>query len=240
MIYLDFDGVLFDSAREAYVISCLVANKTDYISNEEIYIRFLQARTYVTAAWNYEPVMNVLAERLQGAELAINLNKILAADPTEAALIFERKFFQTRALECLKNYNDWLALSPPFRFWGRVLPWIEDYVNEFTVLSTKDEPSIKEMLTYHRAPQSLRVLGRDAYEGAGRSKASVIDKDPLRSGRSILLDDSLAHLNAVRNIPNVTVVWARWGYVPVEDRQDNSEEALTEIKQLLRNNNASL
>lgn len=240
MIYLDFDGVLFDTAQEAFIVSCIVADEDTRMLNEADYARFLQARALVTAAWNYRAVMDALDRRLEDVALIGYLKHEFLVGPTHEDRLFEERFFQARRDVSTKDHSAWLALSLPFHFWSLILPLINGCEQKFTILSTKDEASIKEVLTYNGAPLGLRVLGRDAYERAGGSKAAILRNEIFTGEPSLFIDDSFEHIVEVRGVSGVKVFWARWGYVAPNEKMDNSEEAFNEVMRTIGGESVSL
>lgn len=58
MIFLDFDGVLFDTVREAYAVAVISSgryNSIDEIDFEaEHYQNFKKLRYLIAPAWNYK------------------------------------------------------------------------------------------------------------------------------------------------------------------------------------------
>jgi hypothetical protein len=231
LIFLDFDGVLFDTAREAYIVSRLAKNKDIYNIDEIEYSRFLDARSCVVSAWNYEPIMNGLELGLEGLELIAFINdKIFKGKSIEAA-IFESEFFKKREEFQTKNRGDWLALSRPFPFWSLVLPIIKENLDKFVILSTRDKGSIDEILAYYKAPV-IRVLSRLDYDYAGKSKANLI-RSLSSDGKSLWIDDSAQHLSEVEFCEDIKTIWARWGYVLAKDRFDNANEVIFAINQHL-------
>jgi len=237
LIYLDFDGVLFDTAQEAYVISKLALGKSHFIEDIAEYEQFLEIRPSVMSAWNYEPIMKGLQIGLKGVELSEFVNERILLGRSDKTNDFEKEFFKQREEFHKYNYQAWLKLSRPFQFWNLVLPLIFENLNNFVILSTRDEISINELLTNHGGPK-MHILGRNAYIAAGNSKAKAIKNFSLNHEASLWVDDNLEHLNEIENLFdsrhfNVETVWATWGYVKSKDRFDNSDNAIKAINKSL-------
>lgn len=237
MIYLDFDGVLFDTVQEAYIISKLALDKSAVIDDKDEYEQFLDMRSSVMSAWNYEPIMEGLSLGLKGLELNTYVNKKILLGRSAKTNDFERKFFKRREEFHMDNYQAWLKLSKPFPFWSLVLPLIFENLDKFAILSTRDEISINELLTYYGGPK-IKILGRNAYISAGNSKAKLIKNFSLKHEQSIWVDDNLEHLNEIKNSidcrqSRIKTVWATWGYVKSADQFDNTDNVIKVIKKSL-------
>jgi hypothetical protein len=232
LIYLDFDGVLFDTAREAYIITMLAKNRDISTINEIEYDRFLEARSCVMAAWNYEAVMNGLDLGFEGFELISFVNCEIAKGKSSAAFEFEQEFFKRREKFHLENRDEWLQLSKPFSFWHYALPIIENNLDKFVILSTRDRESISEILAFYKSPPIL-ILGRHDFDDAGKSKLNLI-KNFSNQVKSLWIDDSIQHLRENKIPNNIKTTWARWGYLAPQDRLDNVEDVIAEIKKFLQ------
>lgn len=232
MIYLDFDGVLFDTASEAYIISMLAKNRDISTINEIEYARFLDARSCVMAAWNYEAVMNGLDRGFEGSELISFVNYEVAKGKSSRAFEFEQEFFRRREKFHVENRDEWLQLSKPFPFWHYVLPIIENNLDDFVILSTRDRKSISEILTFYKSPPIL-ILGRDDFDDAGKSKLNLIKKFSNQD-ISLWIDDSPQHLSEANDLEYVKPIWARWGYVNPKDKLDNSNDVIFAINLQLK------
>lgn len=240
MIYLDFDGVLFDTAQEAYAISKLALGESHFIEDIAEYEQFLEIRPSVMSAWNYEPIMKGLRIGLKGVELGEFVKERILLGRSDKTNEFERKFFKQREEFYKYNHQAWLKLSRPFPFWNLVLPIIFENLNNFVILSTRDEISINEILTNYGGPK-MQILGRNAYVAAGNSKAKSIKNFSLNHEASLWVDDNLGHLNEIKNLINsrqcnIEIVWATWGYVKSKDRFDNSENVIKAINKIIRIN----
>lgn len=135
IIVLDFDGVICDSAFEAFRIAMYTAGaiKSAFDSSrDELYQNFYELRAYVGPAWNY---YYVTKEILHGEKYAWHLNNEVE--------LFEKNFFACRA-DAQSNKLAWLKLNP-------VYPKIREILSEFSydILTNKNTEAVVEILNYH-------------------------------------------------------------------------------------------
>ena len=91
MICLDFDGVLFDSAKEAFVIGCetFFGVDSNYDNSRVNYKRFLLLRPLVDSAWQYRTVFNILTDDLNDELMLIKGKQKLKSYPQKKDREFE-------------------------------------------------------------------------------------------------------------------------------------------------------
>ena len=88
-LILDFDGVVCDSAFEAFRIMLVAAGNTDSPLDptfDDIYKDFARLRPRVSPAWNYYYVAEEILR-----------DNVIEWSYTEPAALFERRFLETRS-----------------------------------------------------------------------------------------------------------------------------------------------
>lgn len=235
MIFLDFDGVLFDSAREAFE----VAFRTRFGEGEDAgrqaaWEAFIRLRPHVWSAWHYRVVMDAFAQGLEPPAALDAVQAVVGGAAGAQDREFESAFFACRQRLLAKDREAWLRLSPPYPFFDRLKPLLLVRPDAFCVVSTRNEASIRELLALHLEGTLPRIAGAETIGAAGGSKAQVI-RAVLRPGeRGMLVDDCRAHLDAAKGIEGLLLREAGWGYVPFAAVTDNSESVAEEIESRLR------
>lgn len=235
MICLDFDGVLFDTAKEAYI----VANKAYFNNTVEQnvlnrYSQFLLLRPFVVSAWQYLLVFDLISEDLDNKALLEKYKQQSVFEPTPRDRDFEYKFNNVRGDMANTSKNKWLDLHEPYTFFRLIRPILIKCPQYFQIVSTKNKKFILELLFNQGIHwEGDRIWGRDKFEECGHSKAEVL-KSYADSNASILfIDDSHKHLNEVRLLNNVEVMSADWGYTEINNVEDNTEIVVTRIANYL-------
>lgn len=234
MIYLDCDGVLFDSAREAFEVAFQVTfGRPSTEQDAPLLEQFGYIRPYVSAAWQYHAFFEAFRAGEYASDVS-EINAILKQHPEPDDRDFEDSFFTQRRALMDRDKQAWLNLSPPYHFLLELSEVLIREHEQFTILSTKNTDSIIEMLVAQNTNfAELRILGRDHIETFGGSKASAIENDPNRGPLNLFIDDCERHLADARYMDNVELFHARWGYVPKALKVDNSAIAVERIETFL-------
>lgn len=235
MIILDFDGVLFDSAWEAYEVGHLtvfgVRHGPADLSRWDL---FRALRWKILAAWQYKPVFDSIrfGETLSQAEIRLenSRNSGFSAEDKE----FESMFFECRKAWIERSREEWQRLSRPMPFFFAIRPLIEKHPEHFAIVSTRNEESIREMLQRFIHIDRLKIFGSAEFQANEESKAATIRKLVNPETISLFVDDGEDHLLATEGIPGLHTFLAGWGYVPAAKARDNSPQVTQTIIDLLK------
>jgi len=213
MLFLDFDGVLFDTVKEAYAVATIATNKYSTISevdfNTTHYKNFRDLRYLVSPAWNYKYILEELEkDKVSKADLVKKLRDAKKSDYKE----FEKLFFKTRKYLKYYNYEEWIKLNQPFDFLFDIKNILENYSNRVYIITTKDRDTIVELFRiYNIKFDKDRIFDKDDYESLG-SKKNII-QNLIIGKNNIFIDDSYKHINDCKSIEYLTTIQASWGYV---------------------------
>lgn len=237
ILFLDFDGVLFDTVDEAYYV-CL---NTQYCKSkrypEHSLDIFRKYRTLVGPAWNYFYVMDAIEN---GFDLSNNSMFIL----TDEAKHFEEDFFATRREIKKNDYKLWLKLNKKYYFLER----LEELQNELNlyiyIITTKDKQTVKDLLEEFKIDflKEEFILGKDIFTQLGSKRNMLLYILEKEHGQAIFIDDLYEHLKPCKNIENLMLVQAEWGYVDENNRSsylsnvDNTIKIIEEFTKGLRMN----
>lgn len=202
LVALDFDGVLFNSAYEAYQVCEEVAKSSSKFRNAIHFDEFMEYRSCLTDAWQF----NRLYSHERRLSDFSSLSEVKAdSDDWE----FAEKFFLARG-ELMKN-PDWAKLMSPYPFFYQIRENIRKYPHLFSILSTRNIASIQRTLEFYGIPD-ISINGQETIRQYG-SKLSVarsldwMTKDVF----TVYVDDMNAHLEPFEG--NVDLcIHAGWGY----------------------------
>ena len=199
---LDFDGVLFNSAFEAYSVANL-AIKGDPAYRQDIsYDEFLHYRSFVTDAWQYN--------RLYSRQHSLPSQALVEFQPEEIDWAFSRAFFAAR--ETIMQDPEWPKVMPPYDFFFLLRPLLLKYPERFTVLSTRNVQSIRETMAFHDA-DVVNVFGQEDIRRLGSKFAVAQDQHWLDVGKwfIVYVDDMNSHLEPFEGQIHLPL-HADWGY----------------------------
>ncbi|WP_394200981.1 cytidylyltransferase domain-containing protein [Marinagarivorans algicola] len=227
-VFLDFDGVVFNSVKESFVVAMLAVGLASDLSDVDFdgaeYQAFRAMRYEVGPAWNYYYVM----QSLGGGKLSIPSVKSVEAEK------FETDFFAARKKLRNSSYSDWLALHEVYDGFAPVIDMMRSNANKFSVITTKDESSVHSLLEDVLGVKGIPVYGANVFSKDG-SKGETIKNLMTLLGVSsgVYVDDSKKHLASCIGIKGLTLIHSQWGYVSDLDQNDNYNEVITRVRMLL-------
>lgn len=234
MIFLDFDGVLFNTVKEAYAVSMIATGKQKNISEinfeSEHYKQFLKYRYLVAPAWNYKYILDILEDNNEDFERQY-IDAVKKANINEYNE-FEDKFFNTRDLLKNSDFSNWLALNEPYDFLNKIKRLILAKQDKFILVTTKDKATVQKLLLM----EGIKFNDKSIYDKKDFEKYTnkadiikmIIDDKKIRN--AIFIDDNKKHLDDCRYINNLMLFEADWGYVsPNTSSSFSQEDILKEI-----------
>ena len=230
LFVFDFDGVLFDTARECLAIAYRAvralpaawaapyrASDTPAVDVESL---FLRHRHWVGPPWQYAVLLKTIAERALPATTEQFLAVAAALRP-ELEPFTERYFAARGALAA--DRARWLSLVTPYPDACRELRRLHAR-GAAAILSTRDDDSIR-LLLGHYADLSL-ATGELLPRSGPREKWEILLETAaargLQPGEIFFLDDYLHHALPARR-RGISAHLAGWGYLGEGD----AEAALT-------------
>lgn len=230
-LFLDFDGVLFDTVDEAYNI-CINTNmfKGNNFTVKDLEL-FKKYRFLVGPAWNYYFIMNSIINNDQ----LIDSSKFIK---TDNAMKFESDFFSTRKTIKEDNYTTWLKLNKKYYFLDKLVE-ILDKRTKVYIISTKDKDTVIDLLMSENITfiKSENILGKDSFNKYGTKKEIILSILKNKKYNAIFIDDLSEHLLPCESIESLRLIQANWGYVNSEDNYKylmNEHDTLTIIENLFK------
>lgn len=214
LILLDFDGVLFNSAYEAYQVCEFLAKNDSNYRSEIPFEEFMAFRRQLTDAWQFS--------RLYTKTRLLNDFRCLGQiKPDEHDWHFADTFFEARA-EMIKD-PDWAKLMAPYSFFYQIQPLLKQHANSFRILSTRNHASIVRTLDFYNA-NTVEVFGQEEIRTHGSKLAVAVANNWIRKDKYVVyVDDMHSHLEPFESKVN-QCIHADWGYdKPNEDSYSQSQ-----------------
>lgn len=233
MVFLDFDGVIFDSAIEAYAVAMITSGKAENLNDIDINSdhakAFLSQRYQIGPAWNYYYLLNAIDQKL-----VEQFSQFLPDQPGTEAKEFMASFFAVRKNLRKNNWDNWLTLNKLYEGSRGFLDLLENYENS-CIVTTKDRETVQALLQTNGVSREVKIYDASDYEKHG-CKSRLIDGLIKENSinKAIFVDDSYKHLEKCNWVSNLEVVHARWGYVAPDLYQDNKFEVLNKLTAMLQ------
>lgn len=220
---LDFDGVLFNSAYEAFNVAQETTRGRNGFRQDVEYDEFLRYRSVVTDAWQYN--------RLYSAERYTQASALRLIEPTDDDWNFARDFFAAR--KTLMADPEWPKVMPPYDFFLQLKPLLLEHSEYFAILSTRNVASIREALAFHDA-DVLPVFGQEDIREHGSKLAVARQQGWCTRGRylTVYLDDMNSHLEPFEGEVHLPL-HADWGYDSSTPGSLTASQVMTIFRSLL-------
>ena len=222
LFILDFDGVLFNSAYEAFTVSSKVG-MDDPRYREVNYEEFLAYRAVVTDAWQYR--------RLFSRDCSVPCDALRLVKPNQDDWDFSRDFFAARA-ELMAD-PQWPKSMPPYDFFLRLKPLLLAHREQFAILSTRNVQSIRQTLAFHDA-DVVPVFGQEDIRRAGSKLEVARENGWLENDRylTVYVDDMNRHLEPFEGAVHLPL-HADWGYDRLTPGSLSDHQVMTIFRSIL-------
>ncbi|MBN1835759.1 MAG: HAD family hydrolase [Spirochaetales bacterium] len=218
LVFLDFDGVICDSAAECFASSweaCFGRPHTEIppAQRDQRMADFLRLRPYVRSGEDFMICQEILYKGL-AVDSQADFDA-LAADKGAAEMARLRdRFYAARGALLRRDRAYWMRLNSLYPEMAAHLPQWAGHPGLF-ILSTKRSEFIAEILASAGIGFPLeRILHADK-SGKGRRLHQVLNR--WNPSSALLVDDQIDHLLAIRQTSDrVALYLAAWGYVKPE------------------------
>jgi len=220
LLALDFDGVICDSAREAFVVAvrtfALVFPEHPLGSaaeeSAELFARFVESMPLGNRAEDYAVQLAALAAEQALPDQAA-YDAFHASQNPERLRAFHRRFYRVRAAWAEADPAGWLARMAPYPGFCELLRRRAGDMR-LAIATAKDRGSVRKLLAAYGVADLFEggfVLDKDA----GEKKREHVTKLAALAGCApaevTFVDDKLNHLEDVATL-GARCVLAAWGY----------------------------
>ena len=199
---LDFDGVLFNSAFEAYSVANQCTRGRAGFRQDVTYEEFLDYRRVVTDAWHYH--------RLYCERHSVPASSLHSIEPDSYDWAFSQVFFDAR--KSMMADPEWPKMMPPYDFFYLLKPLMLRHPDRFKILSTRNVQSIREAMAFHEA-DAVEIFGQEDIRQMGSKLAVAKSQCWLDRGKWLVVyvDDMNSHLEPFEGQIHLPL-HANWGY----------------------------
>lgn len=224
IIFLDFDGVLCNSVKEAYLLARYAYYNTDVYHpiNKTEFNTFKKYRYLITNSWQYYLLLSSIKNNTDIEDSFKKLNLIGQTQDTKS---FNDIFLSKRKELMEKDFDFWNNLETPTSF----LLKIKNHLNErmYAILSTKNKTSIiAKLRSWNIKINDNLIFGKEILNNTTKGEFINTYLSNNAITKAILVDDSYENLKTCNPL-NTRVLLASWGYVSKERLGLTEEEILT-------------
>lgn len=214
-LFLDFDGVLYDTLKEAYILCRYVCNNIDLFApiEQDIYSKFYKYKYLVFNSWQYLYLM----KSITSDNIISSYNSFLQNRDLKQEEDFEDKYLKARKW-LLDNHSDYVdKLENKFPF----LDMVKNLQNKYEILIV----SRKNNFAIQRKNTGFKIYGKEELSNV-IDKAEFIEKYMKDNNvkKGFFIDDNSHNLTPCENIPNLTCLLAGWGNIAINEKGLSQEE----------------
>ena len=214
-LFLDFDGVLYDTLKEAYILCRYVCNNIDLFApiEQDIYSKFYKYKYLVFNSWQYLYLMKSITSK----DIISSYNSFLQNRDLKQEEDFEDKYLKARKW-LLDNHSDYVdKLENKFPF----LDMVKKLQNKYDILIV----SRKNNFAIQRKNTGFKIYGKEELSNV-IDKAEFIEKYMKDNNveKGFFIDDNSHNLTPCENIPNLTCLLAGWGNIAINEKGLSQEE----------------
>lgn len=240
MIFLDFDGVLFDTVNEAYAVSTISKGLYDSINKinfeSEHFIKFKKLRYLISPAWNYKYLLDVLESQNSFKSMINTFLQNTSVAKKKDYLEFENNFFQTRKILMEKSYDHWLQLNKAYPFLNKIKFLFQENIETIYIITTKDKASVSKLLLLEGIEFDKSKIFDKSDFAKFKSKRNIIESLIDNNSHNIFIDDSRDHLEKCNFIKYLKCIQPNWGYIAPSDNAFNMDNVILEINKCIETN----
>lgn len=214
-LFLDFDGVLYDTLKEAYILCRYVCEGIDLFApiEQDIYSKFYKYKYLVFNSWQYLYLMKSITSK----DIISSYNSFLQNRDLKQEEDFEDKYLKARKW-LLDNHSDYVdKLESKFPF----LDMVKNLQNKYDILIV----SRKNNFAIQRKNTGFKIYGKEELSNV-IDKAEFIEKYMKDNNvkKGFFIDDNSHNLTPCENIPNLTCLLAGWGNIAINEKGLSQEE----------------
>ncbi|MBS5861592.1 hypothetical protein KID03_09215 [bacterium] len=231
IIFLDFDGVLFDSVKEAYLLARKAYFDVDVKApiDSKHYQKFRNFRYLVTHSWQFYYILKLIEENAEGNvfENLFTQN----TSKTQAVIDFDNKYTEARENLLKSDFDFWDKLDEPFEFFYDIKKLSEDDHEKFIILTNKKRLPVQNKLKKYDV-NNIKLFANEDLK-AYNNKAEFIDKyiQNYNIDTCFLIEDSIDNINFCKKYSNIRPLLVSWGYIHPSEKGLERSEILEIIKE---------
>lgn len=234
ILFLDFDGVLFDTVLESYLLARYAYFDIEPFEevNEEEYKLFHSVRYLITHSWHYYYIIKLIEKGVSIKDFPQEYRNAIEHRNENTDGDFDKKF-QAKRKDLIENHFEfWNKLDKPYPFFDKIKPLAEKL--NIIIVSTKNEEAIlRHCKDYGFNIEKDNVIGKTKLKQFGSKKGFLeyyINTNKIT--KSIFVDDALKTIKECSQISNLKALCANWGYIGDKNDGLSEEEIFGIIKEM--------
>ena len=219
-IFLDFDGVLFDSVKEAYLLARYafydipIKDEID----EDHYQKFRKYRYLITHSWQFYIIFTLIEKNIEEANFVNLYNNLFANGIDFNIQNFDKKYVLTRENLVKEDYNFWNNLDTPFDFFYEIKNLLQDKSYNFIILTNKKKLPVQNKLKEYNTENIKLFANEDLKEYKNKADFIYNYLNLNNIDKCILIEDSIDNIKDCKKYSQIKCLLVDWGYVNPKEK----------------------
>ncbi len=236
IIFLDFDGVLFDTLKEVYLINRALFLGTSYLEKEDkkSYNLFSKYKYLVYNIWMFYYYNKIIFSNPDEASIPLAFKEAIKNRDFKKEEDFCLEFLKLRKDLSNNHYEYWKNLETPYDFFFEIKKLYQKGCN-LAIVSKKNKSSILERFkTYDFDLKSDFIFAREILDGY-KNKIEFMKEYMFKNGfnKAIFVDDNPNNL--INTDETIIPILALWGNSGPNQKGFSQNEAIEKIISFLNN-----
>ena len=234
LLFLDFDGVLFDTLKEVYLVNRELFSKISLFDkiDSKNYSLYSKYKYLVYNIWMFYYYNPLLFGEIKEEEIVPKYLSAISNRNIEKENEFCEEFLALRADLVKNHYDFWNSLETPYDFFFEIKKLYEEKNINLVVVSKKNKKSILQRFnSYGFKLDEDKVFAReilDKYSSKGEFMQEYMTKNGFSS--AVFVDDNHNNLKTCDKFSNIIQILALWGNSQPDLEGYNQQEAILKIK----------
>lgn len=234
IIFLDFDGVLFDTLKEVYLLNRAIYKGISYLDNvDNDYEMFSKYKFLVYNIWMFYYYNKIIFSKTKEEDIIDKFMLLLENRDYKKEEDFCLDFLSLRKDLSNNHYEYWKNLETPYDFFFKIKKIFNQNAN-IVIVSKKNKSSIIERFkTYDFNLDEKFIFAREILDKYP-NKTTFINEYMQKHGfkKAIFVDDNMNNLKPNQN-ENIKTVLALWGNSGINQKGYSQNEAVDIITSFL-------
>ena len=238
ILFLDFDGVLFDTLREVYLVNRYQYRGISFFDevDEENYKLYYKYKFLVYNIWMFYYFNPIVFEGVEEKDIVPLFKKALQNRNKDKEEQFCREFLKIRENLIKNHYDFWQGLEKPYDFFFEIKKMYEKDKINILVASKKNKTSIIQRFNYYDFDfDEDKIFAREILNNYS-SKAEFFIEYMEQNGysKAIFVDDNINNITPCKQYENIKTILALWGNTAPDSKGCSQDEAIKTIVEFFK------
>ncbi|MBX3168976.1 MAG: HAD family hydrolase [Candidatus Eremiobacteraeota bacterium] len=218
VLALDFDGVIWDSVGECFVMARRVYTEMYGLPCSDLEAAFRRGRWLVRTGGDFLLVLQLAMADPEGDLTHFPKAEFekLQRDKAAETQAFSKEFYALREKTRDEHWQEWLSFQQPYPLLLQQFDELRKVFDQIVVCTTKDTKSAQALLA--SAGLELPIYGKELAVHKGDQIKALCQQHGVEPTQIFFIDDLVENLDQVRP-SGAACGLAAWGYNTAAERQ---------------------